>query len=79
MERNLLTYQEISKLLNIKIATLYSLVSRRRIPHIRLSGKMVRFDQEQIERWLDARRRAEEEFKQVVQVKNSEHEDGGTK
>ena len=49
----LLTYDEASKLLAVKRGTLYSWVSRGKLPYMRLSGKMVRFDKDQLEQWLD--------------------------
>ena len=52
----LLTYQELAKLLGIKVNTLYTLVSQRRIPHVRIGSRLVRFDRRQIERWLTAKR-----------------------
>ena len=32
--------------------TAYSLVSRKQIPHVRISSRMVRFSREEIEAWL---------------------------
>jgi excisionase family DNA binding protein len=52
MESNL-TYAEASKLLGIKLATLYSLVARRRIPHIKLGPRLVRFPKEELLKWLE--------------------------
>jgi excisionase family DNA binding protein len=52
MERSLLGYEQLSQRLGIKLGTLYSWVSRNKIPHIRLSGKLVRFDPVVIDRWL---------------------------
>jgi excisionase family DNA binding protein len=34
----LLTYAEAAKLLHVQVSTLYSKVSRREIPHLRLGG-----------------------------------------
>ncbi len=39
----LITYAQASKLLNVKRGTLYALVSQKRIPHIRLGRRIVRF------------------------------------
>jgi len=55
MERHLLDYEQLSQRLGIKLGTLYSWVSRGQIPHVRLSGKLVRFDPKTIEEWLSAR------------------------
>jgi excisionase family DNA binding protein len=56
MSKTLLTYQELSEHLNIKISTLYALVCRKRIPHIRLSPRFVRFDANEINEWLTQRK-----------------------
>lgn len=45
-------YPEASKWLGIPVPTLYSMVSQKRIPHIRLSGRMVRFRRAVLEAWL---------------------------
>ena len=55
MSNNLMDYQELSALLGVKTGTLYSWVSRKRIPHIRLSGRLVRFDPNVITLWLTRR------------------------
>lgn len=52
----LLTYQETSVLLGIPVNTLYGLIHQHRIPHIRLSGRMIRFNRSELEAWLDERR-----------------------
>lgn len=52
----LLTYEEAGRLLNLPIGTLYAWVSQRRIPHVRLSGRVVRFDEDELGRWLAERR-----------------------
>ena len=48
----LLNYKQTSQLLGMPLGTLYALVSKRRIPHIRLSNRLVRFDKTEIEAWL---------------------------
>ncbi len=52
----LLTYQEAAKLLGMKVSTLYSLVFHRKVPHIRLTGKMVRFSDQELSAWVQASR-----------------------
>ena len=51
----LLRYREAAERLNVPLATLYSLVSRREIPHVRLGGRAVRFDAERLNRWIAER------------------------
>ena len=50
--RDLLTYQQLAKLLNLPAGTLYALVHEGRIPHIRLGKRLVRFVREDVDRWL---------------------------
>lgn len=49
-----LRYREAAALLHMPVGTLYALVSRRQIPHIRLSPRLVLFDRETLEKWLQA-------------------------
>ena len=56
----LLTYEEAAQLLSIKRATLYSLVHHRRIPHVRLGPRFVRFSRAELEQWVAVHRVAEE-------------------
>ncbi len=55
MERSLLTYAEAAALLGLKLPTLYTLVYRRSVPHVRLSGRIVRFDPVVLEAWRKSR------------------------
>ncbi len=54
--RPLLDYRAAARLLGVPRGTLYAWVSEGRIPHIRFSKRMVRFDPDEIEDWVDARR-----------------------
>jgi len=49
-----MTYQEMADKLGMPLPSLYTMVHRRRIPHLRLSGRMVRFNPTEVEQWLDA-------------------------
>ena len=51
----LVTYAQASKLLNLKLGTLYALVAQGRIPHIRLGGRLVRFSPSALEAWMAER------------------------
>ena len=51
----LLSYQQASAVLGIPVGTLYALVHQKRIPHIRLSGRMVRFHPDALHAWLEER------------------------
>ena len=50
-----LTYQQLGELTDLRLSTLYSLVHRRRIPHVRLSSRLVLFEVDSVERWLRER------------------------
>lgn len=47
-----LTYAESAELLGIRISTLYSMVSRKQIPHLRLGRRLVRFSRSRLIEWL---------------------------
>lgn len=51
--RELLSYAEVEAQFGIPIATLYSAVSRRKIPHVRLGPRWVRFRRSELEAWID--------------------------
>jgi excisionase family DNA binding protein len=52
MEDQKLTYKQVSALMGIPLGTIYGLVSLKRIPHIRLGKRFVRFSKAEIERWM---------------------------
>lgn len=49
-------YPEAAQLVGVPLGTLYSLVSRRQVPHIRLGPRLVVFSKIELESWIDARR-----------------------
>jgi excisionase family DNA binding protein len=49
---NLLTAEEVAAWLNVKIATIRQWTSRRKIPHITLSHRAVRYSKNSINEWL---------------------------
>jgi excisionase family DNA binding protein len=51
---NLLTYADAATHLNMKLGTLYALVSQKRIPHVRLGRRLVRFSRVALDAWLQA-------------------------
>ena len=55
MTERLIGYDELARMLGIKKGTAYSWVCRNQIPHIRISGRLVRFDPEAIRRWVKDR------------------------
>ena len=54
MTKPLMDYQTTALRLGVKLGTLYSWVSRARIPHVRMSARCVRFDPVRIEEWIAA-------------------------
>lgn len=51
MERRFASITELSEYLNISKNTIYSWVSRKKIPHLKISGTL-RFDMRDIDKWL---------------------------
>lgn len=56
-----LGYAQAAELVGVPASTLRSMVSRRQVPHIRLSARIVVFDVEEIETWLASKRVAVQE------------------
>ena len=52
--KDMMTYREVAELTNLQVGTVYSLVSARRIPFIRLGPRLVRFRRADILAWLAA-------------------------
>ena len=53
----LITIKELSGFLQISSKTIYNLVSKKRIPHVRAGGSL-RFIQADIELWLKSRNKS---------------------
>jgi excisionase family DNA binding protein len=51
-----LNYKQAAEYLAVPVGTLRSLVSHKRIPHVRLGPRTVTFDVVELDRWLDAHR-----------------------
>lgn len=54
--RRLLSYEEAAAYLGVPIGTLRSMVSRRQIPHVRLTARVVKFDLAELDAMIAARR-----------------------
>ena len=54
MEDQKLNYKQVSEQYGIPLGTLYTLVFTKRIPHIRLGKRFVRFSKNEIEAWMKA-------------------------
>ncbi len=55
MTAEMMSYDDAAKYLRMQKGTLYCMVSRRRIPHVRLGPRLVRFRRADLEAWLEAR------------------------
>ncbi len=51
-QTQILDYDQTESFTGIVKGTLYTLVHRRAIPHIRLGGRLVRFKRDELEKWL---------------------------
>lgn len=52
----LANYKRTAAFLDLPMGTLYALVSQRRIPFIRVGRRIVRFDLDELQVWLEQRR-----------------------
>ena len=50
----LINYNDAAAMMGVKIGTLYSMVARRQVPHLRLGPRLIRFSRAALEEWLDA-------------------------
>ena len=51
MVRRLLDIHEVSEYTGLSIHTLYTMVSQRRIPFVKL-GRLTKFDRHELDRWI---------------------------
>lgn len=49
----IMTAKEAAKFLNLNVFTLYSYTRRKIIPSIRINKKLVRYDLEDLKRWVE--------------------------
>lgn len=56
MSKKFLNYSETATFINVKIATLYTLVHQGRIPHIRIGRRFVLFDVDELIIWLNSKK-----------------------
>jgi len=61
LDRRLIDVKEAAKLLNISVHTVYSWVSQRRIPFVKL-GRRTEFDTKDLEDWIEKNKTSEQEF-----------------
>lgn len=56
MKRTFLSYKEAAQALGVPVGTVHSLVHQQRIPHLRLGKRLVRFDENEILKWIESKR-----------------------
>ncbi len=56
MEKRYLNIDETSEYLGTPVPTLYTWVSLRKIPHLKISRRCLKFDIKELEQWLDKKR-----------------------
>lgn len=49
------SYVKAAEFLGVKVATLYSMVSRGQVPHARIGRRLVRFPRAELVKWVAAR------------------------
>lgn len=54
MERRFFTTEELAQYISKSVPAIYTMVSRRQIPFVRL-GRLTRFDIRTIDKWLESR------------------------
>jgi excisionase family DNA binding protein len=54
MENDVINYKTAAQFLGVPVGTVYSLVCRKQIPHIRLGRRFVRFKRQDLLKWLDS-------------------------
>jgi len=62
--RRLINVQELAEYLDLKVGTVYSLVSQRRIPFVKV-GRLTKFDLQKIEQWIEENSVEEERFEPI--------------
>lgn len=51
MNRRLLDIKEVADYIGLSVHTLYTMVSQRRIPYVKM-GRLTKFDREEIDKWI---------------------------
>ncbi len=51
----LLTAEEVARRVGVKTSTVYAWISRKTIPHVRISARLSRIPEDELDAWLAAR------------------------
>ena len=54
-QKEIMTYAEAAKYLGLPLGTMYSMVARKEIPHVRLGPRLVRFPRTALSEWIRRR------------------------
>jgi excisionase family DNA binding protein len=55
MENRYLDYEQAAKLIGVPKGTVFAWVRAKKIPHRRLGPRLVRFDKQELEKWINER------------------------
>jgi len=66
--RRLINVREVSEYLDLSVNTIYSLVSKRRIPFVKM-GRLTKFDLEKIDDWIKENSVEEQKFEHITNKK----------
>lgn len=62
--RRLINVRELSEYLDLKVSTVYCLVSQRRIPFVKV-GRLTKFDLQKIDDWIEENSVEEQKFERL--------------
>jgi len=62
--RRLINVRELSEYLDLRVSTIYCLVSQRRIPFVKM-GRLTKFDLQKIEKWIEENSVEEKKFEHI--------------
>ena len=51
-----LNYREAAELIGVPVGTVYCWVSLKKVPHFRISDRLVRFDRDELLEWIESKK-----------------------
>jgi excisionase family DNA binding protein len=64
---NMVDYRRAALIVGVPVGTLYDWVSKKKIPHVRLGRRLVRFDEDELLAFIHARRVAPTQLIPIAQ------------
>jgi len=58
---SMLNYKQVADRLGVPLGTVYAWVHEKKIPHVRLGARLVRFERDAIDKFIEMRRKAYEQ------------------